>query len=75
MRPTNETGTTVTFWPDASIFETVEFSFETIIRRLQEMAFLNKGLTIVVQRRAGGEHERARSPTTTPAASPTSSST
>jgi DNA gyrase subunit B len=40
------TGTTVTFWPDAEIFETVEFTRETITRRLQEMAFLNKGLTI-----------------------------
>ncbi|GGL97399.1 DNA topoisomerase (ATP-hydrolyzing) subunit B [Nakamurella endophytica] len=40
------TGTVVTFWPDASIFETVEFNVETISRRLQEMAFLNKGLTI-----------------------------
>jgi DNA gyrase subunit B len=44
--PTNSTGTTVTFWPDAKIFETTEFVFETIYRRLQEMAFLNRGLTI-----------------------------
>jgi DNA gyrase subunit B len=55
--PTNETGTTVTFWPDASIFETIEFTFETIIRRLQEMAFLNKGVTIVITDDRGGEHE------------------
>jgi len=53
-----ETGTTVTFWPDGSIFETVEFSFETITRRLQEMAFLNKGLTITVCDRRGGDHEQ-----------------
>ncbi len=52
-----ETGTTVTFWPDGTIFETVEFSFETITRRLQEMAFLNKGLTITVVDRRGGDHE------------------
>ncbi len=52
-----ETGTTVTFWPDDKIFETVEFSFETIIRRLQEMAFLNKGLTITVKDERGGDHE------------------
>jgi DNA gyrase subunit B len=52
-----ETGTAVTFWPDATIFETVEFSFETITRRLQEMAFLNKGLTIIVADERGGEHE------------------
>ena len=36
----------VTFWPDPTIFETVDFDFETIYRRLQEMAFLNRGLTI-----------------------------
>jgi len=55
--PSRETGTTVTFWPDAAIFETVEFSFETITRRLQEMAFLNKGLTITVCDERGGDHE------------------
>lgn len=43
---TNETGTTISFWPDGSIFETTTFTFETIYRRLQEMAFLNRGLTI-----------------------------
>lgn len=43
---TNRTGSSVSFWPDPSIFETVEFSFETIYRRVQEMAFLNRGLTI-----------------------------
>ncbi len=43
---TKETGTTVRFWPDGKIFETLDFSFETVHRRLQEMAFLNKGLTI-----------------------------
>ncbi|MEU4892173.1 DNA topoisomerase (ATP-hydrolyzing) subunit B [Streptomyces sp. NPDC044780] len=41
-----ETGTTVTFWADPDIFETTEYSFETLARRFQEMAFLNKGLTI-----------------------------
>ncbi|NBE51742.1 DNA topoisomerase (ATP-hydrolyzing) subunit B [Streptomyces boluensis] len=43
---TDETGTTVTFWADPDIFETTEYSFETLSRRFQEMAFLNKGLTI-----------------------------
>ncbi|MFF9346613.1 DNA topoisomerase (ATP-hydrolyzing) subunit B [Streptomyces sp. NPDC014734] len=43
---TDESGTTVTFWADADIFETTEYSFETLSRRFQEMAFLNKGLTI-----------------------------
>ncbi|MCU1659052.1 MAG: gyrB [Pseudonocardiales bacterium] len=46
---TNRTGTTVTFWADPAIFETTTYSFETISRRLQEMAFLNKGLTIVLR--------------------------
>jgi DNA gyrase subunit B len=39
-------GTIVTFWPDETVFETVEFSARTIIERLQMMAFLNKGLEI-----------------------------
>jgi len=43
---TTETGTTVRFWADGKIFETLDYSFETVHRRLQEMAFLNKGLTI-----------------------------
>ncbi|WP_282795201.1 DNA topoisomerase (ATP-hydrolyzing) subunit B [Streptomyces sp. CC224B] len=43
---TTETGTSVTFWADGDIFETTEYSFETLSRRFQEMAFLNKGLTI-----------------------------
>jgi len=55
--PSNETGTTVTFWPDVNIFETVEFSYQTIISRLQEMAFLNKRLTIIIKDERGGEHE------------------
>nr|WP_223185577.1 DNA topoisomerase (ATP-hydrolyzing) subunit B [Streptomyces sp. CBMA152] len=41
-----ESGTTVTFWADPDVFETTEYSFETLARRFQEMAFLNKGLTI-----------------------------
>ncbi|WP_370466513.1 DNA topoisomerase (ATP-hydrolyzing) subunit B [Streptacidiphilus sp. PB12-B1b] len=43
---TAETGTAVTFWADGDIFETTEYSFDTLSRRFQEMAFLNKGLTI-----------------------------
>ena len=39
-------GTTVTFWPDPTVFETVEFSARTIIERIQMMAFLNRGLEI-----------------------------
>jgi DNA gyrase subunit B len=44
--PTDETGTTITFWPDEDIFESTVWSFETLSRRLQEMAFLNRGLSI-----------------------------
>jgi DNA gyrase subunit B len=44
--PAKGTGTTLTFWADPHVFETTEYKFETIARRLQEMAFLNKGLTI-----------------------------
>ncbi|KQX05144.1 MULTISPECIES: DNA topoisomerase (ATP-hydrolyzing) subunit B [unclassified Leifsonia] len=40
------TGTTITFWPSEEIFETVEFDYETLRARFQQMAFLNKGLTI-----------------------------
>jgi DNA gyrase subunit B len=43
---TRETGTTIRFWADPDIFETTTYDFETVARRLQEMAFLNKGLTI-----------------------------
>jgi DNA gyrase subunit B len=46
--PAKDTGTNVTFWPDGRIFETTTFSFETIYRRLQEMAFLNRGLSITL---------------------------
>lgn len=44
--PKNDTGTKVTFYPDSTIFETVEFKPEVIIKRLRESAYLNKGLTI-----------------------------
>jgi DNA gyrase subunit B len=44
--PTDETGTTITFWPDPTIFETTDWDYETLSRRLQEMAFLNRGLAI-----------------------------
>jgi DNA gyrase subunit B len=43
---TDKTGTTITFWPDGSIFETTEWTFETLSRRMQETAFLNRGLRI-----------------------------
>jgi DNA gyrase subunit B len=45
---TQDTGTTITFWPDEDIFETMDWSFETLSRRLQEMAFLNRNLAISI---------------------------
>jgi DNA gyrase subunit B len=47
--PTDKRGTQITFWADGGIFETTTYSFDTINRRLQEMAFLNAGLTIVLR--------------------------
>ncbi len=47
--PTDESGTTTTYWASTTIFETTEYSFETIAGRFREMAFLNKGLEIVVR--------------------------
>ncbi|MYW00244.1 DNA topoisomerase (ATP-hydrolyzing) subunit B [Streptomyces sp. SID3343] len=52
-----DTGTSLTFRADPDIFETTEYSFETLARRLQEMAFLNEGLTLTLT------DERARAVT------------
>ncbi len=49
LEPTKEHGSQVTFWADDTIFETTTYSFEVLSRRLQEMAFLNRGLTIVLR--------------------------
>ncbi|WP_431980720.1 DNA topoisomerase (ATP-hydrolyzing) subunit B [Streptomyces qinglanensis] len=58
---TDETGTVVTFWADGDIFETTDYSFETLSRRFQEMAFLNKGLTIsLTDEREGHVDEEGR---------------
>ena len=55
--PSDRTGTQITFWADGSIFETTEYTFETLSRRMQEMAFLNKNLAITLR------DERAEVPT------------
>lgn len=55
--PAEGAGTTVRFWPDPEVFETTVFSFELIARRLQEMAFLNKGLTITLTDKRASEEE------------------
>ena len=57
---TEHTGTTIEFWPNSDIFETVEFDYETLKTRFQQMAFLNKGLQIeVIDERvsAGGRND------------------
>ncbi len=54
--PTNRTGTTITYLPDAEIFEEMELSAETLQQRLRETAFLTRGLRIrLVDERADGE--------------------
>ena len=45
--PRDRTGTTVTFWPDPTVFEDIDFRAQTVLERLQIMAFLNKGLEII----------------------------
>ncbi|APT91588.1 DNA gyrase subunit B [Corynebacterium phocae] len=53
------TGTTIRFWPDEEIFESIEFNYDTIARRLREMAFLNKGLSITLRDQRAGAAEQA----------------
>ena len=44
----SEIGTTIKFWPNADIFETTEFSFDILSKRMRELAFLNKGLSLII---------------------------
>ena len=46
---TEETGTTITFKPDEEIFSTVKYSYSTIENRIRELAFLNKGIQIILE--------------------------
>lgn len=52
------TGTTISFWPNTTIFETVEFDYETLRTRFQQMAFLNKGLRIKLVDERGSANGR-----------------
>jgi DNA gyrase subunit B len=55
--PTKETGVTITFLPDADIFETLDFDFSILEQRLRETAFLTRGLKItLIDERSGGHH-------------------
>ncbi len=49
MEPGERTGTTITYYASPDIFETVQYNLETVTSRIREMAFLNKGLEIVVR--------------------------
>ena len=55
MDADEETGTTVRFWPDSDIFETTEFTFDTLANRLRELAFLNSGVRITLTDDRDGE--------------------
>jgi len=54
---TKESGTKITFMPDHEIFETLEFSWDVLANRLREMAFLNRGVKVVLQRDDGETRE------------------
>jgi len=54
-----KSGTTVTFWPDGTIFETLTFDYLTIYRRLQETAFLCRGLSITLRDERLSDEEAA----------------
>jgi DNA gyrase subunit B len=54
---TKRRGTRILFWPDAEIFETTDFSFETLSQRIREMAFLNAGVKIeIIDERSDKNH-------------------
>ena len=53
-----DTGTTITFYPDEEIFETLDFDYAQVRKRLRELSYLNKGITILVSdKREGREKE------------------
>jgi len=54
---TKDSGTKITFMPDHEIFETLEFSWDVLANRLREMAFLNRGVKVVLQRDDGETRE------------------
>jgi DNA gyrase subunit B len=57
---TTETGTRITFWPSSETFESIEFDYETLRARFQQMAFLNKGLSIsLTDERASADGQSA----------------
>ena len=57
---TDRRGTTITFYPDPEIFETIEFNYDTLKNRFREIAFLNKGLVITLEDRREGREKSDR---------------
>ncbi len=57
VKTTNRTGTTIEFWPDASIFETTEFQFEILATRFRELAYLNPKIKIELKDARDGRAE------------------
>lgn len=57
---TTETGTTITFFPDSSIFTTTLYDWDILANRMRELAFLNKGITIMLEREADSREETFR---------------
>ncbi len=55
--PTRETGTTITFVPDADVFETLDFNFNTLEERMRDTAFLTRGLRITLVDKRGEGHK------------------
>ena len=56
-------GTTVEFFPDPQIFNEMEFSYETLSKRMRELSFLNKGITVtIIDRRAASVNEKGEHP-------------
>lgn len=55
MGPSQRTGTVITFVPDAGIFETLDFSYDTLASKLRDLAYLNRGVNISIEDRRSGD--------------------
>jgi len=58
--PKEETGTTITFYPDPTIFETTEFNFQSVATRVRQQAYLTKGINIYIEDKREGQEQRKR---------------